>query len=417
MQAAKKVEPVDVAVTRIIVDHSFFASLLLQHPLQADMNVPTACVNQFGEIRYNPVWLNQLDVPEIMFVLCHECMHYMYMHCVRRFSRDPVQWNIACDAVINETLKATKVGRMPAEGVELPGAEHKTAEQVYGDMPRQPPGGGDGSGNSGDGGKPGDQQGQGQGQGQTTNSGGKVDPNNQPTGTHESIGNDLNETTEQMSEAEEAALAEEVKTRILQARNAAKQSGNMPALLDQFVDNLIAVHMPWYDLMRPYFTQLAFDDYTYQKCDRRYIHSALYLPAETGEGAGTVAIITDESGSIGQDELAVMASHVNEICGDVKPKKVAVIHCASRTHDIIDEFEPQDYPIQFKSRMSGGTDMTKGIERAVEEYPDAELIIVFTDGYTPFGDETLAQGIPVIWGITTDKVAPWGDTIRVDVHS
>jgi lysozyme family protein len=39
-----------------------------------------------------------------------------------------------------------------------------------------------------------------------------------------------------------------------------------------------------------------------------------------------------------------------------------------------------------------------------------EYVIVLTDGYTPFGED---PGIPTIWCITTDVVAPWGETVHV----
>ncbi len=276
---ALSVEPVEVATTRIICDHPFFASILLQFPLQPDENIPTACVNAFGQIRYNPVWLNSLEIPEIVFVLCHECMHYMYMHITRRFGRDPWGWNVATDAVINETLKVSNVGRMPQEGIELEGAHKKTPEQVYADMPitKQPPESG--------GSEPDDQDGGGQGSGQQ----GQGQQPGMPTGNLDSIGSDLDATgTEDMSPAEQDALAQEVTQRVLQARNAAKQVGNMPAALNEFVDSLIQVKTPWYSLLRPYFASFAKNDFSFDNCDRRFMYLGTYLPGETGRGAGEI---------------------------------------------------------------------------------------------------------------------------------
>lgn len=399
MNQITQVNKLDVAMTDIICNHPFFSSLLLQYPIEEDRTIPTACVNAFGRIRYNPDWLLEFEVDEIVFVLCHECMHYMYMHVVRCFGRDPQQFNVACDAVINETLKVSGIGRMPAQGVELPGAEHKTAEEVYAGMPKQPPG-----------------QGQGQGQGQTSNSGGPVDPSKQPTGDPGTIGNDLDPTgTEDLSREEENALEEEVKTRILQAAQVAKQVGNMPAALEGFVHNLVNVTTPWYELMRPYFSSLALNDHSYDSVDRRFVHSGIYMPAEWGKGAGTIVWVNDESGSISQQEFDNAAAHVNNILEDIRPDKFVVLHCAARVHPEHDVYEPDDYPVDFQSKLSGGTDMTVGIREAVEHYPEAECIVVFTDGYTPYGDAEIAQDIPVLWCITTGNKAPWGETIKVDL--
>jgi predicted metal-dependent peptidase len=404
-----QVESVEVAVTRMICDEPFFASLLLQYPLIPDDKIPTACVDAFGQIRYNPTWLNAMTVPEIIFVLAHECMHYMYMHIVRCFGRDPWGWNVACDAVINETLKKAGVGTMPQDGIELDGADAKTPEQVYQDMPiKKPPSGGQGQGDGQGGGGQGQGQGQGGGQGQGNQP-------NQPTGKLESIGEDMDDSgTKEMSPAEKDALEQEVTQRVLQARNAAKQVGNMPQILDDFVDSLVAVKTPWYSLLRPYFSSFAKNDFSYDQCDRRFIGRGIYLPTETGSGAGRIVWVNDESGSIGKDEMELAAAHLNEILDDVRPKQFTVLHVSTRVHEIVDDYEPEDYPITLHSRVTGGTDMTAGVKYAAEHYADAECIVVFTDGYTPFGDANDACGIPVIWCITTNKESPWGETIHVD---
>jgi predicted metal-dependent peptidase len=391
-----EVTRVDVAKTRMICDHPFFASLLLQHPMHVRKDIPTAMVNIRGEISYNPDWLNKFSVEEIIFVLAHECMHYMYMHMTRRFSRDPKGWNIACDAVINETLKHTNTGKMPPEGVELAGAHLKTPEQVYADMPKQQQGGGGG----------------GQGQGQSGGQG----QGDQPTGNHESIGNDLDETgTENMTEQERSALEEEAKTKMLQARNAAKQTGNMPALLDRIVDELVTVRTPWYELLRRFFSSIGFNDHSFDRLDRRFIHSGVYMPGEYSEAAGTIVWVNDESGSISDLEFRVAGGHVNEILSVTHPERFVVLHTSTYVAHV-DEYEADDYPVSLESKVSGGTDMTKGLDYAFEHYPQADAIVVFTDGYTPFGNEADYGDVPVIWCCTTDVKAPWGETIHVDLE-
>lgn len=57
--------------------------------------------------------------------------------------------------------------------------------------------------------------------------------------------------------------------------------------------------------------------------------------------------------------------------------------------------------------------MEAGIAYVKKHYPLVEAIIVLTDGYTKF---TKDPGIPVLWAMTTDVVAPYGQTIKVDMN-
>jgi len=41
-------------------------------------------------------------------------------------------------------------------------------------------------------------------------------------------------------------------------------------------------------------------------------------------------------------------------------------------------------------------------------------IIILTDGYAPFPDESMALGIPVLWLLNNEKVEPpWGKIARI----
>jgi predicted metal-dependent peptidase len=101
----------------------------------------------------------------------------------------------------------------------------------------------------------------------------------------------------------------------------------------------------------------------------------------------------------------------------VLPKRFVVLHVNTRVHDVVDEYTPDEYPISLQSRVTGGTDMTAGVKYAADNYPEAECIVVFTDGYTPFGELSDARGIPVLWCITSGLESPHGETIHVDLDA
>ena len=51
----------------------------------------------------------------------------------------------------------------------------------------------------------------------------------------------------------------------------------------------------------------------------------------------------------------------------------------------------------------------------MKDTPPASVIIL-TDGYAPFPQESCAKGVPVLWLINNDEVEPpWGKVARIKV--
>jgi len=67
-------ELVSNATTQIILDHPFFATLLLHMPRIEDPSVETACTNGVS-IKYNPKFIESLTVEEVAGLLVHEVLH------------------------------------------------------------------------------------------------------------------------------------------------------------------------------------------------------------------------------------------------------------------------------------------------------------------------------------------------------
>jgi predicted metal-dependent peptidase len=127
---------------------------------------------------------------------------------------------------------------------------------------------------------------------------------------------------------------------------------------------------------------------------------------------GPIAFLVDCSGSIGDDILAQMAAEVRTVHEDLRPEKLHVVYFdAEVTH--YDCFLPDD-TVSISFHGGGGTDV-----RAAFDFLDAEghadnlaCTIVLTDGYTPYPDDCTT---PVIWAMTTDMTAPFGEHCRVRV--
>src|SRR5574343_1224546 len=217
------VTTLDRAKVSIVTQHPFFASILMKRKLIEHNSIPTAAVDQRGQIYYNKKFVEGLSVDELVFLLCHEVGHVIGQHASRRGSRDAKQWNIAGDAWINDMLKDSGIGKFIEGGVNMPGSKDKTVDEIYNGLP--PPQ----NGNGGNG------KGQGQGQGQQQGPGG--------------IGEDLIERGSPMSPEEESRLDAETRVEIAQAAQAAKAQGKLPGAIAKIVADLIEPKTPWYEIL------------------------------------------------------------------------------------------------------------------------------------------------------------------------
>lgn len=121
------------------VEHSFpllsavTSEFKLDYNHAADYNIVLGAVAAQEQIIFvNP------DAPiselEWRWVLVHEILHVVLEHHQRRYDRDPLLWNVACDYVINNWLEQMGVGMQP-EGV-LYKKEYmgRDAESIYDEL-------------------------------------------------------------------------------------------------------------------------------------------------------------------------------------------------------------------------------------------------------------------------------------------
>lgn len=82
-------------------------------------------------IYYNPDFIGTLKFDEKVFIMAHEAMHVFNNHIYRSANKKDVYlWNIATDAVINQTLKEEGLPIIEG-GIDMPEAKGKSAEQMY----------------------------------------------------------------------------------------------------------------------------------------------------------------------------------------------------------------------------------------------------------------------------------------------
>lgn len=376
------------ARVQLAINAPFFGQIVLNRKIYLEDDVPTAYVTPRGRIHVGVRFIYDKSVQQVLFLLAHEAMHYAMLHALRRNHRDPRGWNIACDAVINDTLKAGGVGEVIPGGVDMPGSKDKTSEKVYDELPQSPNGGsGSGSGNGGGGYNPG-------------------------TGWDDLAEDDPEGALDQ---AQAREIEENVRTEIAAAAQVAKSQGKLPAGLERLVEEIVNPITPWHILLERFMTNFIKSGVSWRRPNRRGLATGNYLPSfDLVPKMGPVVIVVDTSGSIGPKELSHFIGHVNAIIERCRPEMVYVMPCDAQVHGVV-ELTLDDLPIteEMAKKMGagGGGTSFKPPFRMVDKLglqPDA--LVYLTDMYGDFPSE--APSYPVMWLSTSDvKAAPFGDVI------
>lgn len=363
------------AKARLVVSHPFFASILLKRPIITDeARVPTMAVDARARIYVNPEFIRQYSVEQVMWGLCHECMHVMLMHFVRTGGRNPRKANIAQDACINDILNDTKVGQpipncVNTQGgqIQFPGAKDMTWEEVYDKLPDDPDGG--------------------------------------------NMGDDVLDW-EDLTDAEREAVKGQIRREIAEAAQAARMRGKLPGGLERIIDEILYVKTPWHVILERFLTERAKADYSWAHPNRRHIANGLYLPSlDSQSSMGHVVVIVDTSGSTSGD-LAAFNGHFNRIRELCRPEKTTVISVDAAVQHV-EEYGPDEGIQPLNCTGGGGTDLTKGFDYIAEQGLEPVVCVVLTDAQTPWPDG--APDYPVIVLSTTDDVGPdWAETVRFE---
>jgi predicted metal-dependent peptidase len=360
----------DKAKVAIVTQHPFFASILLKRKLIEDITIPTAAVDQRGQIYYNPDFIEKLTVDQAVFLLAHEVGHVIGQHASRRGARQAKRWNMAGDAWINDMLKDAKIGDFIAGGVDMPGSKDDTVDAIYNKLPEDQ----DGSG-----------------------------PGNGPGG----IGDDLIERGAPLTQDEADKIDAETRVEVAQAAQAAKMQGKLPASLQKIIADLIDPGTPWYEILERYMTSFKRGEVSWARPNRRF-EQYLPSPGKVAE-MGEVVIQIDVSGSISPRELNYYNGHLARIIELCAPERVHVLYVDTHVckHDTFERGE--EFALEFYA--GGGTDMEAGFKYLDDKGIDPEVFVCLTDGYTSF-DPSSKPAYPVVWCISTDVEAPYGDVIH-----
>jgi predicted metal-dependent peptidase len=362
------ISKITAARTSMILDEPFFGSLALSLTFKEDLTCDTAWTDG-RHLGYNPKFIESLTHAEIVGLCKHEVLHCAMGHPWRRDGREHKTFNVACDLAINPDC-----GTLP-KGSLVPDASQrgKSAEWIYARLPQPDPNG-----------KQGGQ--------------GKNDP----------AGEVRDAPTRQDEDGHPAPTEGEWKQRTAEALQAAKMQGSIGGDFARKIEVALDKRIDIRSLLLRFFSERSADDYSWTRPNPRFLSQNLYLPSLNSTCLGHVSILIDTSGSVDSTSLAYARSIVEQVIDECCPSSVSV-HYVDAKVCRVDRFGKGE-PLEWHPVGGGGTNFTSYFEQ-VETGEDIPVCVVgISDLYATFGD---APTVPVLWLSTTDKVAPFGETVPI----
>lgn len=370
-------------------------------------------VDRSWHVYLDPEVLADLDVPTTGYWLVHQVSHLLRHHADRcpfgggadgssplnRTSEVQRRWNVAADAEINDDLVAGGAGR-PASAITpamlgLPDAW--TAEQYWDALvsPDQAPKGA----------TDGDRRGSGSGEPESApDCGSGCDGQGRPW--------DSDRTG--LGDAGSMLLERDVARQIKEHQ---RRWGSTPAGWQRWAEEVLEPTVSWQQVLTAAIRRGVADvagrvDFTYRRPSRRSSVMGNVILPSLRQPLPKVAMVLDTSGSMNDQLLAQSLAEVGGVLKSlgVGRRHLDIVCCDARAFEAQKVMQARD--VQLLG--GGGTDMGAGLAKAAGLRPRPDLIVVLTDGYTPWPMEP-PRGIRVVVGLMDQhgSVPEWARAIAI----
>jgi predicted metal-dependent peptidase len=192
-----------------------------------------------------------------------------------------------------------------------------------------------------------------------------------------------------ISKEEAQKIKDEIKQAMIQSA-AAAGAGKTPAGIQRLIKDITEPKMNWRELVRQEIQSIVRNDYSFQRPNRKSMHSGAILPGMKEATTIDVAISMDMSGSIGDEDARVFLGEIKGIMDQYEDFKInlwcfdtEVYNWKQITHDESDQL------INYEPQGGGGTDFEVNWQFMQDNGIQPKKFIMFTDGYPcgGWGDE------------------------------
>jgi predicted metal-dependent peptidase len=360
---------IELSRLKIFLQEPFLGYVLQRIEIELVDDIETAATNG-KKIMFGIKFLKDLTLKQTIFVLLHELLHIVLEHPKRgRKFEDQYRFNIACDIVVNETLKSFGFSN---EGVPLiDGSKYYmsglgyTVEDIYHLLPD--------------------------------------DIKGKTLDYH--IAWDLEDIDDgKIDEIIESAIS-------------TGYESSIDGLIDRSINNVEYGYESnkWKELLNRYVTKDIFD-YSFSKIDNRYGNVLLPSFVEDEECLKNIWFVVDVSFSMRNSHLALMFGEIERIIRHYKSVQCDISFFSTVTTEPIKFKDKKDLFDTFhKIRSSGGTDF-KQIFTDMKDFYFSKLpslVVVMTDGLAEYPALSEMFYVPVVWCLTNDRNLPETDNYIV----
>jgi len=421
----KALEAISMAKIKIMKQSPFFASLLFKLPAIPNYSIPTMGTDGLI-LLYNPTFTANLKRKDVVFVLLHEIEHIVFKHHMRcpvnmksaqslhdmynqNEIKDPFlkaqleeishileKWNIATDHAINLNIKYN-IKIEPTEflvrdvGIKMDDKWRETPSEVIFKNLKDCD-----SGN----------QAENMGVGAVYPVGfGELDPI-------------------EIKDAEK-----ELESNVHAAAAMARKAGKLPGGMEKVINDLYTTTTPWQDIMRTQISTIVSKmNYTWSRPNKRYAqHLAdfgVIMPGLYGEEYADMYFVMDTSGSVSDDDRAILVSELKRILEDYRVR-IHLIYCDTEvkgTPIVLTQEDIQDGKLELKLKGYGGTDFRPAFEYITEHLDEVptDMVIYLTDMEPNTWHLGPEPPYSVYWAVLPhgDQSAepPWGVKIQIELE-
>ena len=238
-----------------------------------------------------------------------------------------------------------------------------------------------------------------------------------------SSGWDYHNKPAEINEKQAELNANEWKSRVMQAaeamnrRNSALEPGSIPAFAERYIENLKKPQTDWRTVLDE-FIQEEINDYSFCPPDRRFNDSPFFLPDfnEKDFRIEKILFMIDTSGSMSDDQITECYSEIKGAIDQFDGKLEGWLGFFDAVVVPPEPFVDESDFLAIRPKGGGGTrfDIIFNYVRDKMGDDPPVSIVILTDGYAPFPDETTTMGIPVLWIINNEDVEPpFGKVARI----
>ena len=397
----------------------FFALLLMYVKFEAVSFIKRISTNG-RSIYFNSAFIEKLKDDELDYILCHQIMHIINEDVWRDESLAYSNYHYACDIKLNNELfdmgfSMERTSHLPKRDVKLAGSGIDTklsttieiADSVIFNLELMD---------------------------EKTRSSFIVD-SDEYWGKKEDTGTLILDTTEGMfidifNKSKDVVSdewdndSEKGKWRaraVASAKTASnlfyKQAGSVPDYVKRIIDGKSKPCLDWRKLLQE-FVQESITDYSFTPPDKRFEETDFFLP-DFNEKSFTpkdILFMVDTSGSVTDRMLAIVYSEIAGALEQFKDKLIGKIGFFDTDVKSVSTMNSISDLENIKPVGNGGTnfhcifDYMKNNYR----YEKPSCIIIFTDGYADWPDESETDKTPILWIIDNNETTPpFGKVARV----